>query len=227
MMVTMAKANRTTPSMNKTPSTYLDAYSIFQTMGLHFKRENFDAVKYNFKSRSFTEKQLATFKGKYSCAKIVKLYKTREEMILGYASLFVRSKPSIFITEFTHQHPYFDLVWSYVSNEQVLKVAISNLLESPDFAYKVDDGFYFDQLVEDLKGKTVNTLFNLELMCILGVVYPDLYERILKSSGIPPLEQEVRLKLEKYAPIVMLNSCVKQPLKPSISELTNDNPSRT
>jgi hypothetical protein len=66
-----------------------DAYSYYMAIKLHFERDSYDALKYNFKS-SATPKSFMTRKDKYHFAKIAKKFADSAELVSYYVSNFVR-----------------------------------------------------------------------------------------------------------------------------------------
>jgi len=66
-----------------------DAYSYYMAIKLHFERDSYDALKYNFKS-SATQKSFMVRKDKYHFAKISKKFVDSKELVAYYVSNFVR-----------------------------------------------------------------------------------------------------------------------------------------
>ena len=66
-----------------------DAYSYYMAIKLHFERDSYDALKYNFKS-SATQKAFMGRKDKYHFAKISKKFVDSKELVAYYVSNFVR-----------------------------------------------------------------------------------------------------------------------------------------
>ena len=66
-----------------------DAYSYYMSIKLHFERDSYDALKYNFKS-SATQKSFMVRKDKYHFAKISKKFVDSKELVAYYVSNFVR-----------------------------------------------------------------------------------------------------------------------------------------
>ena len=66
-----------------------DAYSYYMSIKLHFERDSYDALKYNFKS-SATQKSFMSRKDKYHFAKISKKFVDSKELVAYYVSNFVR-----------------------------------------------------------------------------------------------------------------------------------------
>ena len=66
-----------------------DAYSYYMSIKLHFERDSYDALKYNFKS-SATQKSFMVRKDKYHFAKISKKFVDSKDLVAYYVSNFVR-----------------------------------------------------------------------------------------------------------------------------------------
>ena len=64
------------------------AYTIYSALKLHYTQENFDAYKYNFKTR-VNPKSYEKLRFKYSFEKLASKYKTREDLIEFYTSNFI------------------------------------------------------------------------------------------------------------------------------------------
>ena len=66
-----------------------DAYSYYMAIKLHFERDSYDALKYNFKS-SATPKAFMARKDKYHFAKVAKKFADSTDLVSYYVSNFVR-----------------------------------------------------------------------------------------------------------------------------------------
>lgn len=66
-----------------------DAYAYYMAIKLHFEKDSYDAVKYNFKT-SATPKSFYSRKDKYYFAKVAKKFNDTKELVDYYVSNFVR-----------------------------------------------------------------------------------------------------------------------------------------
>ena len=65
-----------------------DAFAYYMAIKLHYERESYDALKYNFKT-NVSEKAFLSRKDKYSFFKLAKKFDTNAEMIAYYVSNFM------------------------------------------------------------------------------------------------------------------------------------------
>ena len=160
-----------------------EAYKIYNALKLHYTQENFDAYKYNFKTR-VNPQSFERLRWRYTFEKIASRFKTRENLIDFYTSNFIKG-----------------CNWIMDMNENNLN-DMKSRRESFSYNFKTDinklsSSHNFDQLCSCTGGENVliNELCK-ETIKIETVAMIDLLVNFIKPL-LPKLNDPLGMKREK------------------------------
>ena len=196
-----------------------DAYSYYMAIKLHFERDGYDALKYNFKS-SATPNSFLGRKDKYHFAKIAKKFTQTKDLVEFYVSNF--SRGSKWVGDMLEDGDVHYMAWKKYSDSMKYRFTndIDTMVNYVDMkGIKFDDLFITDTdsahphivkllLQEDISLETVVILekmlgFTKRLNKTITetLVWPELSKKIVKMTPfvIVDIPSMKKIVLDKFA----------------------------
>jgi hypothetical protein len=173
----------------------IETFQIYQALRLHFTQENYDALKYNFKTR-VNRNSFEARRDKYTFEKLARSYTNREDLI------------NFFVANFTNNRMYVrDMNLDNVINRNKWLESLSYNFET-DIKKLVEEQEKFDDWCDKNNQKTFVWAYARGQIALETITIIDILTNFLKSyaNTYDPLglERESVMCVKKYRPFFSL-----------------------